>query len=47
MRKTVRKTIAGIGGFLLMQTVILGAMTLHLAVFAPEFLGQVIQAIGG
>ncbi len=47
MKKTVKKTIDSIGGFLLMQTAILGAMTLRFAVFAPEILGQVVHVIGG
>lgn len=47
MRKNAKNMLRGLGVFLSLSAVALGAVTLRFAVFAPELLNSAFRAIGG
>lgn len=47
IERLIKKTVRGIGILLAMTAVILGAITLRFAIYAPELLKDVFRTIGG
>ena len=47
IERLIKKTVRGIGILLAMTAVILGAITLRFAIYAPELLNDVFRTIGG
>lgn len=47
IERLIKKTVRGIGILLAMTAVILGAITLRFAIYAPDLLSDIFRTIGG